>query len=622
MELARSRPDGDGELARQRLRGPGGGLVTVSHEAAVELAKRQTELERQNLELLAVRAELERARDRYAELYDWAPVGYCTLERSGTIAEANLKAAALLGVERDALPGKSLCLFLDSGQRQVLRRHLARVLRCGDRRSLELRCTPRLDAEPRYLRLDAEPTRGEDGTPMCRCALLDVTEHRRLVEALRRRERTLEHRAHHDPLTDLPNRVLFVDRLRHALAQARRSRECLAVLFIDLDGFKHVNDTYGHDLGDELLKQVAARLTGGLRESDTVARLGGDEFTLVLAPLADAGAAGTVAEKLSAALREPYAVGGRMLAVSSSIGIGLYPEDGRGAEELICRADEAMYRAKQAGRDTFRFYADAQSGAAQERELLAAALREPTPENQLMLHYQPEIAIPEGRVLGIEALVRWQHPQHGRLLPARLLPLADAAGLSAELGDWVLRTACTQLLRWQAAGLRDDVTLKVNCSGHQLQQPGLVDAVARLLRELPLPAWRLRLEVPEASVMPGAVKVLENLRRLQGLGVSAAIDDFGSGYASLSQLKRLPVAELKIARGLVAGVPGEEVETSVTRAILALAASLGLCAVAEGVETPAQAQFLVAEGCAAAQGYFYAPPLPPEDLLDFAAKRH
>lgn len=627
-ERVSPRPDGGDGLeaagtprAETRWAEDAGGELRI--EPPKELGWCQAELERQERLLRAMQAELEAARARYAELCERAPIGYCVLDSGGVIREANRAAARLLGCQREALVASALSRHVDAGQDDALRRHLARVLRTGRGQALELRLTRRLDAEPVYLRLVSEASRAEDGTMGCRCALLDITEQRRLVETLHRRERELEHRAHHDALTGLPNRLLLADRLVQAIKRANRDGHSLAVLFIDLDGFKPINDAHGHDLGDELLKEVGKRLTEGLREGDTVARLGGDEFVLVIAPLADAGvAAATVADKVIAALRRPYAVGGQMLSLSCSVGISLYPANGADVEELICKADEAMYQAKQAGRDTFRLYADPLSEADAEHRLFAASLHAPTEDNHLLLLYQPELALPDGDIIGIEALVRWQHPRCGCLPPARILPLADATGLSGALGVWVLRTACNQLLHWQAAGLPDDVMIKINLSAHQLLRPGLVDELEELLWEVSLPPRLLRLEVSEAAIVAGPGEVLETLHRLQQLGVSLALDDFGAGCASLGRLVRLPLAEIKIDPSCISGIGAEGGEGHLTRGIMAMARSMGLRVVAEGVETQGQAGFLVAERCDAAQGYFYAPPLAPEALLRYALKQH
>lgn len=472
----------------------------------------------------------------------------------------------------------------------------------------------REDGERRWVELFLAPVRNEaDAITHYVGVLNDVT---RRKDA----EERLNHLASHDPLTGLPNRMLFHDRLRHAIA--RRNRGGLAVLFLDLDRFKLVNDGYGHDVGDALLREVAARLSSCLRAEDTVARLGGDEFVVLIEDLPGTEFAAAIAGKIAARLAEPVVISGRTLPVSSSVGIALHPRDGVDPQTLLKNADTAMYRAKEVGRGGFCFYAGEMNAQAHRRLDLENDLRRALAEGRLEVHYQPQVSPVDGHMCGVEALVRWRHPRDGMIGPDEFIPIAEETGLIVPLGEHVLRTACRQVAEWDRRGLTIP-KLAVNLSARQFRQPDLADRVCRILDETGVSSSRLELEITESTVMRDVDDSVATLRCLRARGICVAIDDFGTGYSSLSQLKRVPIDTLKIDRSFIEGIPGSAEDVAIVGAIVAMARSLGLKLVAEGVEQPAQRDFLRALGCGEAQGWLFGRPLPADaferDHLDGAA---
>jgi diguanylate cyclase len=418
------------------------------------------------------------------------------------------------------------------------------------------------------------------------------------------------HQALHDPLTGLPNRELFADRVGQAIRTADRQLQPAALLLLDLDRFKDVNDTLGHHHGDVLLSQVAARLTAELREVDTVARLGGDEFAVLL-PDATAEGAAAVAEKLRAALHRPLVLDGVLLDLDASIGIAIYPDHGSNAAQLLQHADVAMYAAKHAHAG-FVVYDPAVDQHSPKRLALLGGLRRALERDELILHYQPKIDLHSGRVLGAEALVRWQHPDHGLLLPGEFIPLAERTGLIHPLTRWVLDAALAQAAEWHRAGHR--LSIAVNISTRSLLDPAFPDQVAERLAFWQLPAGALVLEVTESAVMADPARALEVLGRLHTLGVGLAVDDFGTGYSSMAYLKALPVDELKVDRSFVGQMETSNSDAVIVRSTIDLGHNLGLRVVAEGVETQDTWERLKALGCDTAQGYHLGRPMPAADL--------
>ena len=429
--------------------------------------------------------------------------------------------------------------------------------------------------------------------------------------------------ATHDALTGLPNRAMFNQRLDHAIMQARRHRRQLAVLFIDLDRFKVINDTLGHEFGDTLLRDVAQRLMQNLRASDSVARLGGDEFVVLLEETSAPMYVATVAQKLIGALAQGFALAGKEYHVSASIGVSTYPADGETAAGLLKSADIAMYRAKEQGRNTFQFYAAEQNIHTVERLTLESGLRRALERGQLVLHYQPQVETATGRITGVEALVRWQHPELGLLPPASFVAIAEETGLIVPIGQWVLHAACATQRSWREAGLAP-LRMSINLSPRQFLHEGLTRDIEMIVRASQADAAHLELEITEGMVMQDPERAVTLLREMRDIGVHIAIDDFGTGHSSLAYLKRFPVDNLKIDRSFIADIPADRGNAAITQAIIAMGHSLELKVIAEGVETEAQYQFLVAQRCDEYQGYYFSKPLPAEQmraLLEDAAAR-
>jgi diguanylate cyclase (GGDEF)-like protein/PAS domain S-box-containing protein len=421
--------------------------------------------------------------------------------------------------------------------------------------------------------------------------------------------------AYYDMLTGLPNRALLMDRCQHELAHASRDGKRLAVLFLDLDRFKHINDSLGHPVGDALLSAVAERLRGTLRDSDTIARLGGDEFVVLLQDVATTADVEFATRRILNAFGEPFQLAEHSLSVAATVGISLFPDHGADVTSLFKYADLALYQAKEMGRGDFRFFEAHLNDAANDRMRLERELRHALERGQLTLQYQPVYALPGGRLAGAEALLRWKHPELGWVSPATFIPIAEDSGLIMPIGAWVLEQACRQARQWLDAGL-DPGVIAVNLSGLQIQRCDLVDLVSSALARTGLPARHLELEISESYIIRQAERDLQQLGQLRQLGVSMAIDDFGTGQTSLAHLRRLPVRKLKIDRAFITDLDSDPAGATVTRAIIGLGHGLGLIIVAEGVETAAQEAVLVEQGCDLVQGFRYARPL---DAPAFAA---
>jgi len=434
------------------------------------------------------------------------------------------------------------------------------------------------------------------------------------ISTIKRSQEQLDFLAHHDPLTSLPNRLLFNDRLEHALSHAERERHQLAVFFLDLDRFKNVNDSLGHPVGDQLLQLVAERITNTMRKEDTVARLGGDEFIILIEEVKGEQDVGHLAQKIIQVLSTPFSISGLQLHLSASIGISLYPQDGQEGNTLVMNADAAMYRAKEEGRNNYQFYTMALTEAVFERLTLETALRQALPRNELVLHYQPQYSLDTNTLVGVEALIRWQHPELGLVVPAKFIPLAEECGLIESIGEWVLRTACKQMQKW----LNVDASLQriaVNVSGLQFQRQDLATMLQQILLESKLHPKYLELEITEGYLMQKTESAIQVLDKIKQLGVSISVDDFGTGYSSLSYLKRLPLDKLKIDQSFIRDIPNSPNDEAIARAIVALGQSLQLSVIAEGIETEAQNEFLKELGCDEGQGFFYGNPLPAEEVL-------
>jgi len=433
------------------------------------------------------------------------------------------------------------------------------------------------------------------------------------ITRLKESQEQLDFLAHHDPLTSLPNRLLFQDRLLHAIGRAAREGQQLAGICIDPVRFKNVNDTLGHQVGDQLLKKVASALHGRLRDGDTLARLGGDEFIVLLEHVDGQYGATQVAQKLVALFEQPFIVSNHELFVTGSIGVALYPQDAQDANLLIRHADVAMYQTKSRGRNGFQFYSPAMDGEGVERLRMEALLRRAIDRNEIFLHYQPQVEIDSGRLLGVEALVRWHHPELGLVSPARFIPMAEDTGFINQLGEWVLNEACRQMGRWDALGLAVP-KMAVNLSVRQVERGAMAPLVGQVLAETGLAPQRLQLEVTESIIM-NTGDAAAFIGELHGLGVGLAIDDFGTGYSSLAYLKQLPVDVLKIDRSFIKDIPADADDEAITIAIIQLGKSMNLSVIAEGVENEQQSAFLLRHGCNLAQGFLYGRPVGPDELL-------
>lgn len=441
------------------------------------------------------------------------------------------------------------------------------------------------------------------------------------ISAERAAEAKLHHMAHHDMLTGLSNRVSLKDRLEHALALARRESSRVALLFIDLDRFKSINDTLGHHVGDELLIAVSQRLRQCVRESDLVARLGGDEFVVMLPGLDQSPAAASVAEKIVASIGEPYLIGAHTLYTTPSVGIAIYPEDGADGESLMRNADAAMYHAKSAGRNNFQFFDAKMNELAVERLSIEHALRHALSRDEFRLHFQPVIDIRTGRVSSIEALVRWQHPERGLLAPGFFIGVAEETGLIQAIGDWVLWAACRQLADFRAAGIAD-VRMAINISALQMRNGNLPVLAQGIMAAYSLQAGDLIFEITESIAMEQPKETERILDKLHAMGIQLALDDFGTGYSSLSYLKLFALDTLKLDRSFVEEIGVDADGQIICDATIGLAHSLRLRLVAEGVETQEQLDYLQARGCHYVQGYLFSRPLPADQILELIKSRN
>jgi diguanylate cyclase (GGDEF)-like protein len=423
----------------------------------------------------------------------------------------------------------------------------------------------------------------------------------------------LKHSAHHDFLTDLPNRIVLNDRLTQAIASANRHRHLLAVLFLDLDRFKHVNDSLGHAIGDKLLKAVGARLLAVVRKSDTVSRRGGDEFVVVLSSIERSTDAALIAKKLIAAIIAPYSIDQRDLHVSASIGISIYPTDGAEAEALIQNADSAMYHAKEAGNNNYQFFKEDMNVQAVERQTPEASLRRALEQQEFELHYQPKISLKSGKITGVEALVRWCHPERGLIPPAGFIPIAESCGLIVPIGQWVLREACMQAREWQGARL-PEIPVAVNISSVEFRDKNFLENLRATLNETGLEARHLELELTESVLMQHVESTALVLGELRAMGVQLVVDDFGRGYSSLRYLSQFPINALKIDRLFVQGITSASDDAPIISTVINMGRSLMQRVIAEGVETREQLAFLQSRGCDEGQGYHFSRPVVAEQF--------
>ncbi|HET9822403.1 MAG TPA: EAL domain-containing protein [Burkholderiaceae bacterium] len=559
---------------------------------------------------------LRRSRAQLAQAHAIARLGHWQLDLAARRLEWSAELRAMVGLDPDALADAAQVAATVAADDLPRVRRTWHAARRGQPVQQEYRVQVR--GQQLWLQEHAEPQRDESGAVVSVIGTVqDITQRKAVEEQVRRL-------AYFDTLTGLPNRSSFLDRLQRALRRAHGGQARLAVLFMDLDGFKAVNDTMGHDAGDIVLEEAAQRLRSALRANDLVARhdetprdaalarLGGDEFTALILDMREPEDALRVAQRIAAEIRKPFVVRGRTWSLTASIGVAVCPDDGSDAATLLKNADTAMYHAKGAGRDAIRFYDPALTERALARAHLEHDLREALPRGQFALAFQPQIDAANGRVVAVEALLRWRHPQRGEIDASEFVPAAEAIGLMVPLGEWMLAEACRHVAAWRDAGIALRVT--VNATVRQLRGAGFVDTVQRALGAVRLAPESLEVEVAETDLMAAGSEGVATLAALRAIGVRLALDDFGTGYSSLAVLKRLSLNTLKIDRSLVMGLPGDKDDDSIVRAVLSMSSSLGFDVVAEGVDTADQAAALLALGCARLQGLQFSRPVSALDV--------
>jgi len=530
---------------------------------------------------------------------------------SGRVTYLNVVAEGLTGWSRAEAAGHPLedvLQIIDATTRQAMQNSTREAIRDDRALALPSNCV--------LIRRDGIEAAIEDSTAPIhdsRGAVTGAVMVFHDVSVARAMTRKMTHLAQHDNLTDLPNRVLLNDRLREAIILSSRHQRKLSVLFLDLDRFKHINDSMGHVVGDRLLQSVARRLFACVRSSDTVARQGGDEFVVLLWEVRRAEAAAITAAKILAALRKPHLIDEHELHITGSMGIVTYPDDGTDVETLMKKADLAMYHAKETGRDSYQFFKPEMNARAIERQSLEDSLRYAIERQELVLHYQPKVNLATGGIIGAEALIRWRQPQRGLVPPGRFITIAEDCGLIVPIGRWVLREACRQTRAWQTAGL-PPLCVAINVSAVELRAPGFVSGVRAILKETGLEPRYLELELTETVLIEDSRSVAEVLKELKDVGVLLALDDFGTGYSSLSHLKRFPIDALKIDQSFVRDLTIDEDDAGIVTAVIGMGKSLHMWVVAEGVETREQLEILQEHGCPQGQGYYFCRPLPAEEF--------
>ena len=590
-----------------------GQLVAAFRKMRDQIAARERELRRLNANLEDKVRERAGKLRLAASVFDNTSEGVLVADENSNIISVNQAFTDITGYQAlEAVGEKTSLLKSDRHDAAFYRDMWATLLERGRWQGEIWNRRKNGEAYLEWLTINRIPA--EHDFPVNYVAVFhDITEQRRKDERIR-------HLAFHDALTGLPNRALFQDRLQHAVARAQREGSRLSVTFIDLDGFKAVNDGLGHDVGDLLLMEVADRIRSRLRRDvDTVARLGGDEFVVLMEDLRDADACACLAGEIIADIARPMELKGHTVRVGASMGMAFFPDDGRDALELMKRADTAMYAAKAAGKGTYRFYRDGMLKEVADRLTLESSLRQAVEKGELTLHYQPKICITDDCLRGVEALVRWRHPERGLVPPDEFIPLAEETGIILALGEWVLETACRQAAAWMERGL--SVPIAVNVSARQLAQGQLADRLDEMLDRYGLPAAAIQIELTETALMADPEVAARTLDRMRELGIAIAVDDFGTGYSSLSRLRRLPIDLLKIDRSFVANAHVDEKDAQVVRTVIALARTLGMDVVAEGVESAPQAELLRRAGCTVCQGYYYGRPAAPEELESLLVRK-
>lgn len=560
-----------------------------------------------------VERSLQESEERYRSVVNCLAEGIMVQSRDGTILACNPSAERILRLSPGSAVGAkhlNLCrIFAEDGSEIAIDQLPGNIaMRTGEP---ILNLTMGLETHDGtivWISQNVLPIRqaGEQGVTSVLVSFTDVSE-------VKDAQQRLQFLASHDSLTGLPNRALLVERLTHALSLAQRRKHRIALLFLDLDRFKHVNDTVGHEAGDQLLQTVTARLSACIRESDTLARLGGDEFVVLAEGFSDASYLTGLAERMLATISEPFYLRGYEYYLGVSIGISLHPDDGEDGNTLLRCADSAMYAAKEGGRNNYQFYTQELNARSQRRYHLEKNLRHALVSEQFVVFYQPKTDLKSGRIVGAEALLRWRHPENGLVSPVDFIPVAEETGLIVPIGRWVLEQACRQAAEWRKC-FAPDLRIAVNLSPRQFQDDGLVEAVRHILQQSGLPSHALELEITESLLIGDSDKLMPLFDALTGLGLVFSMDDFGTGYSSLSYLQRFPIANLKIDRSFIKGIPANHDSVALTQTIIAMANALALTVTAEGVEDEQQMRFLQEAGCHEMQGNYFSEPIAAEEF--------
>jgi diguanylate cyclase (GGDEF)-like protein/PAS domain S-box-containing protein len=581
------------------------GLMTRLQRLTASAESLLADLDKEHANELAWQKE----RELFRAMIDQVPDYLFVKDRDSRFVVANKAVAADLGLEPEALIGKT---DLDLHPPVLASKFFA------DEQSVIARERPLLDiaefviqpsGRQKWLSTSKVPLRNSAGQ------VIGIVGISRDVTDRKRAEEQIQHMAHHDALTGLPNRVLLMDRLGQAIAKAERDGTAVSVIFVDLDKFKSVNDSFGHNAGDTLLKTAAERMIGAVRATDTVARLSGDEFIILLDEEARGSQSRTqsVIKRLQAAMLEPVVIDGQSVCVSCSIGIAFYPTDATSADTLLTNADLAMYQAKQRGRDSYEFYSASMNAVAQERRALEEGLRGAFARKEFAIVYQPQLDLASGRIRAVEALLRWNHPTLGLVMPAKFIPLAEETGVIVELGEWVLREACRQNAAWQEAGA-GPIIVAVNVSARQFRERSFMSRVRAAIADSGLDPRYLEIELTESLLMQDMDQAVVTMNELEELGVMLSIDDFGTGYSSLSALKNFPVTHLKIDRSFIDNLARDQRDRSIARAVISMAKKLNMRVIAEGVENQEQLAFLKANRCDEVQGFLVSEPVSPDHI--------
>lgn len=546
---------------------------------------------------------------RYRNLYRNTPCMLHSIDTEGKLVEVSNAWLHTLGYQRNEVIGKPLTDFMTAGSRRyALNTVFPEFYARGSIQDIGYQMVHR-DGRHIDVLLSAIAENDENGRFQNSLAVMtDVTERKKA-------EQQIERLAYFDTLTGLPNRKLFQDRLEQTLAQERRRQSMVAVIFLDLDNFKTINDIYGHTLGDLLLQKIAGELQECVRSGDTVGRLGGDEFVILLAGEAGEDKVLACVQRITAALRKPIPIEGQSLHVTASIGIAIYPKNGQDSTSLIKAADIAMYAAKEQGRNTFQFFSAEMSARTLARADMETRLHAALERQEFFLVFQPQVHLGDGRITGVEALLRWQHPEEGQILPGRFLECAENSGLIHPIGQWVLEAACRQARAWQEQGL-PPLRMAVNISARQFSNPDFIDVVDRVIEQTGLdPEW-LELEITESAMMENVLRTVMTLTDLKVRNIRLSIDDFGTGYSSLSYLKHFPIHRIKIAQEFVRDIPDNHDDAAIVETMITMARHLDLGVIAEGVEKKAQIDFLSKRNCMEMQGYYFSRPLPADELSE------